>query len=229
MSELWGPFEIGAVHELPCLTKRPATEEDVRSGRAVFCAQGGESETFPISLPQTAHLASDLDSHVVAVIQAERVGDRVIIGYRMVDGGNGVATLPEFELSIPPAPAKRPPGSSLDEEAQTAPMFQIFYNCQETGDRLDSSAPFPADRDTALSMAQQILRADADFFGIVDDTNTTLQFMVQGAQIWMEIPAPEKRGSFGQTIAFSELEPTMLSLASPFMPASFGGMKFSSW
>ncbi len=107
---------------------------------------------------------------------------------------------------------------------------RVFYTCYSTGESVDSSSPYETDFDTMVSMAQQLLRAEGDFFGIVDERGRTLQFMVQGeGEIWMEIPVPAEGGSYGRLLAVPDLEHTLLSVQHPLDPSGIDGLQFEAW
>ena len=99
---LWGPIDVRDWQSTAYLADRLATEADVKQGRAVFFQTGEDIavEPFPLGLPHAAILREEgADTAVpVVIIQAERAGHQVLVGYRTVEGGNGIATLPEFEL-----------------------------------------------------------------------------------------------------------------------------------
>ena len=108
--------------------------------------------------------------------------------------------------------------------------YSVFYTRYETGDTMDSNTPYSCDRDTMVAMGQQILRADGDFFGIVDENTLTLQFMVQDdGRIWMELPVPSEGGSYGKHILSSDLECELLSVMLPFDPSRMEGLRFERW
>ena len=108
--------------------------------------------------------------------------------------------------------------------------YRVFYTCYGTDDSVESNEPFMTDRDTMISMAQQILRSDGDFFGLSDDNHITLQFMMEkGNKIWMEIPAPVDGGSYGKQINASDLEAALLSIDQPFEPDEMAGLTFQKW
>jgi hypothetical protein len=45
----------------------------------------------------------------------------------------------------------------------------------------------------------RVLQARSDYFGVVDSANITLQFMRGGGnRVWVEIPDPQKQGSYGR-------------------------------
>ena len=107
---LWGPVDIRLWRETPHLSGRLATETDVREGRAVFYQQAQDIvvEPYALDLPCPGILHeedSELEPRPVIVIQAETSAHLVIVGYRFLAGGNGIATLPEVEML--PAPDGR--------------------------------------------------------------------------------------------------------------------------
>jgi len=108
--------------------------------------------------------------------------------------------------------------------------FRVFYMSHETEDRVDATEPYLTDRDTMVSMAQQLLRGDGDFFGIIDERGTTLQFIMQGEDdVWMEIPMPSKGGSYGRVLPIENLETMLLSIEPPFLPSRIEGLNFQQW
>ena len=87
----------------PSVSGRPATDDDVNAGQAVF-AVGGEP-LDEIDLPACAIVREDGigEATPVIVIQAERLeDDAVAIGYRLLDGGSGIAPLDDVEFLSEP-------------------------------------------------------------------------------------------------------------------------------
>lgn len=100
----WGAFEMQTWRDLPHVSGRLGTEADVQEGRAVFFLAGCDEPAIPHDMPLPAcaiHHDEAGESLPVVVIQAERSGDRVIVGFRYPPGGNGIATLNELELVDP--------------------------------------------------------------------------------------------------------------------------------
>jgi hypothetical protein len=99
--DIWGPIEIDKWDETPYLAHRVATEKDVIEGTATFYISGANNhKQIDIKLPSMAILI-DQDTHEelkVIIIQAEQADDRQLIGYRFIDGGNGVCTMDEVKL-----------------------------------------------------------------------------------------------------------------------------------
>lgn len=111
-----------------------------------------------------------------------------------------------------------------------ADVFYAFYQCLETGDRVDSENPERLDRDTMINVALQVTRMAGDFFGIIDDLGTTLQFLVLAdGGVRMEVPVPERRGSWFRHITFLEFEEVLLSVRLPLGHQALGPTMFQAW
>ena len=86
----------------PAIEGRPATDVDVRAGRAVF-ALGGEPVDIDLPAPAIVSEEHIGDPTPVIVIQAERLEDETVaVGYRFLDGGCGIASLDEVEFLSEP-------------------------------------------------------------------------------------------------------------------------------
>ena len=110
------------------------------------------------------------------------------------------------------------------------PLFKVFGKCYGTDTTILATDPYTTDRDNMVSIAQQLLRSDGDYFGLIDGNNVTLQFIMDDAGgIWMEIPIPAKNGSYGKRIQIQDLEGTLLLVGACFDPEEFGGMEFQQW
>jgi hypothetical protein len=101
MSE-WGPIDMKTWRKTPHVEGHTATDRDVDEGRAVFAVGG---EPVELDLPKCAIVQEEGigEETAVILIQAERLEDgTVAVGYRLVDGGTGIATLDEVELLSEP-------------------------------------------------------------------------------------------------------------------------------
>jgi hypothetical protein len=88
--------------DTPCVAGRTATELDVSTGRAVF-AVGGEPVELDIPSPAIVREDGIGEPTPVIVIQAERLEDgAVAIGFRLLDGGSGIAPLDDVEFLSEP-------------------------------------------------------------------------------------------------------------------------------
>jgi hypothetical protein len=102
--DLWGPINVAEWSTVPCIARRPATEEDVKAGRAAFfcpLVDGVATEPMDVPLPACAlqRIEGQEKPEPVVVIQVERVNTGVIVaGVRYISGGNGICTFPELTL-----------------------------------------------------------------------------------------------------------------------------------
>ena len=88
--------------DTPCVSGRTATEADVNAGHAIF-AVGGEPVELDIPSPAIVREDGIGEATPVIVIQAERLEDgTVAVGYRLLDGGAGIAPLDDVEFLSEP-------------------------------------------------------------------------------------------------------------------------------
>lgn len=96
------PIDIKQWRKTPVIEGRAATEADVTAGRAVFAVGG---EPVELDLPTCAIVREEGvgEPTPVIVIQAERLEDgTVAVGFRLLDGGTGIADLTDVELLSEP-------------------------------------------------------------------------------------------------------------------------------
>lgn len=96
---MWEAIEIEEWKEVPFMSGRVATEEDVKEGRAVFYLPSG-SESYEIELPLFAlQIEEDTNEKIpCVVIQIEITSEGTAVGVRYIEGGNGVGMASEFEF-----------------------------------------------------------------------------------------------------------------------------------
>jgi hypothetical protein len=101
------PIDLAHWQETPCLTDRAATQDDVEAGRAVFAAPGSGSQPIDLRLPRCAIQTNQQtgEKTPVVVVQAEDARGIKTIGYRFLNGADGVCLL--FELELLDAPDDR--------------------------------------------------------------------------------------------------------------------------
>ena len=100
---MWEAIEISKWKETPCITERPATEEDIENGIAVFAIPSG-SAIHSINLPACViQIEEETGNRLPGIIiQAEEANDDIYFGIRYLSGGNGVCTIGEVELISEP-------------------------------------------------------------------------------------------------------------------------------
>lgn len=96
------PIDIRQWRRTPIVSGRAATDADVNRGAAVFAVGG---EPVDLDLPSCAIVREDGvgEPTPVIVIQAERLDDgTVAVGFRLIDGGTGIAPLDDVEFLSEP-------------------------------------------------------------------------------------------------------------------------------
>ena len=96
------PIDIKNWTEIPHVSGRLATEEDVNNGNATFRIddKGQEHKALNIKIPSLAyHIDQETNEKTpVVVVQGEQIGDQKIIGIKYLDGTDGVCFLFELEF-----------------------------------------------------------------------------------------------------------------------------------
>ena len=107
--------------------------------------------------------------------------------------------------------------------------FKAFYNCNSTEERVDSANAYDIELDWAANIVPDILRGEGDFFGLTDGAGNTLQFMRESGSVWMEIPSPADRGSYGAHIDIADVRPTIIALTDPLDAKQMANLEFQAW
>ena len=95
---------------------------------------------------------------------------------------------------------------------------------------MPSSNPVALDKESAISMALQVLREPNDFIGFVDAYGTTIQFYCDDSgEIWVEIPYPSEHGSYGKHISLEEVEYFVQELPDIFTDECIPDGEFVAW
>lgn len=102
MEPCYLPFDIDDWRTPAVIEERVATQEDVNFCRAVFATGPGQSEVvLTPGLPALALLTKEDNSvEKVVIVQIERLigGSLTVVGYILPSGGNGLGTMPEFNV-----------------------------------------------------------------------------------------------------------------------------------
>ena len=88
--------------------------------------------------------------------------------------------------------------SAVSTSAGDTGSLQLFYCIHSEHNCVDPSAAIPSNNENALAVAEKALSSKDDFVGFTDVHETTLQFYVDGADsVWVDMPVPERKGSYG--------------------------------
>lgn len=107
--------------------------------------------------------------------------------------------------------------------------YKVFYHCysREVSAEADDNATMSAAE--IVAQFPEILLKPDDFFGIVDANGVTLQFMRNRVErVWMEIPCPEKEGSYGNHTNLQAALEVLKQLPESFEELK-NGLVFQSW
>lgn len=74
------------------------------------------------------------------------------------------------------------------------------------------------------------LFTEGDFFGVVGDEGTTLQAMLEkNGRVWLEVPVPKERGSYGKYVRREELDALVNALPTRLEPTIVEGLRFTAF
>ncbi len=107
--------------------------------------------------------------------------------------------------------------------------YNVFYHCysREVSAEADDNATMSAAE--IVAQFPEILLKPDDFFGIVDANGVTLQFMRNRVErVLMEIPFPEKEGSYGNHTNLQAALEVLKQLPESFEELK-NGLVFQSW
>lgn len=107
--------------------------------------------------------------------------------------------------------------------------YQVFYFCFDKGEDVPGSDPVTRAAAELPELAERMLCDEGDFVGVIDASGNTLQFMAMEDSVWLEIPAPEEHGSYGQHLSFEELLDVLRELPATFSPKLFSEFAFKPW
>jgi len=110
-------------------------------------------------------------------------------------------------------------------------QFSVFYCFNATNEEVPSNSSVSLDIENVVSQLLPKMTSESDFLGIVDSEGTTVQFMLHRSEnrVWMEIPTPEEKGSYGTNLSPDDLPSTIKSLPTRFCVEDFPEFRFQSW
>jgi hypothetical protein len=114
----------------------------------------------------------------------------------------------------------------------TAPGdYKVFYCVHQKKECVSPEHPAPMSRDATVSLMKTAATEKDAFVGFVDSKDVTLQFYTrQPHKIWVEIPAPEKKGSYGALLSEEKALAVIRDLSGDLAPQKAAlGLKFEAW
>jgi len=118
-----------------------------------------------------------------------------------------------------------------NKKQDTQMDYKSFYHFYEDEKEQDPENPIQINHNDIKSQLLDSLKHDGDFFGLVDENNNTLQVIYDSDEdtYWVEIPVPEKKGSYGIVLFYDELIKLLEILPPLFDPKSFPDFEFGKW
>jgi hypothetical protein len=106
-----------------------------------------------------------------------------------------------------------------------------FYNSLQVGEPIDSDEPIEVEGDEFFEKLLPSLKADGEFFGVIDSAGTVLQvaYLSDEEEYWVETPRPDLGGSFGAKFDFDGVKSLLYSLEGIFPEEGLESFQFQSW
>ena len=109
-------------------------------------------------------------------------------------------------------------------------MYRTFYNIVRVGYPVEPEKAVELDTMTIVDELLSRLKEEREYLGLIDDAGTTLQMMYDGdLKYWVEVPCPEKGGSYGKYFDISSARELLLGLSGRFPKDGYAGFEFKSW
>lgn len=107
--------------------------------------------------------------------------------------------------------------------------YKIFYCVYQANDCVETPKPMRAEE--AARIFERVATGEKNFLGFVDSEGVILQLYVDAPdRIWVEIPAPERNGSFGTYMTKMEAAELVRGLSGPLAgQKSRLELKFKAW
>ncbi len=114
----------------------------------------------------------------------------------------------------------------------TAPRdYRVFYCVHQKKECVSPDHSAAMSRDAAVNLMKTAATEKGAFLGFVDSKDVTLQFYTrQPHKIWVEIPAPEKKGSYGALLTEEKALAVIRDLSGDLESQKATlGLKFEAW
>ncbi len=111
-------------------------------------------------------------------------------------------------------------------------MQKYFYYNPVKGYDISCDKPKSLDIDSAIIMMVKTIGDEPEsFFGVINLDDVTLQFYLEDSndRIRMEIPVPEKEGSYAKYVDLNKAVETVRQLKCNFCLNDFPDLKFEKW
>lgn len=106
--------------------------------------------------------------------------------------------------------------------------YTVFYEFEDAGGSVAPEKGLRLDSAYVLRELMGRLRNDGDFLGLIDDQDTTLQFLYDAGSYayWAEIPVIAEKGSYGAWLTFDGVVELIRGLPGRFEVSAFPQFRF---
>jgi len=95
---------------------------------------------------------------------------------------------------------------------------RVFYCIYQDDLCIKSHEPVKIDKPDINGLLNRVSVGEQNFIGFVDEDGVVIQFYVDAPDnIWIEIPSPEEKGSYGKQIHYREMKSIVKDLKPPYM------------
>ena len=115
--------------------------------------------------------------------------------------------------------------------ADSGNYLEVFYCARQIGNCVETETPVELDTNEISELIVLVVKEKANFIGFTDLNGTILQFIVEDINvIWVEIPYPKGKGSYGTRIDINDMQEIVGSLKQPYLSYKTQlGMEFYPW
>jgi hypothetical protein len=109
--------------------------------------------------------------------------------------------------------------------------YRVFYTFYGSDMSVVHDEAIPMNEADIYSELLGSLAEEGDFIGLIDNRGTTLQVMYDANDdaYLVEVPSPQRAGSYGARLSFNALADLFKALPSEFGPESLPLLQFRSW
>lgn len=108
--------------------------------------------------------------------------------------------------------------------------MKIFFSDYEIGEHIDGEEAIIVSHEDILSKFDEISDLEENFFGIIDNSNITIQFYwEEDGSISIDIPIPQKKGSLTKKSNHEECRKIIENIDRKIDISAINGLHFQKW
>ncbi len=95
--------------------------------------------------------------------------------------------------------------------------MKTYYSIYEEDAHVSGAEPVNLEKQEILEISKKVFLGEDNFIGFIDSMGTLLQFLPTDEDIvWVEVPSPVKKGSYGKEVSLKEALEIISSLDGGF-------------